>query len=160
MAAVDFFLKLGDIDGESTARGHEKWIEIESFSWGVSNAGATATGGGSGTGRAVPSDFTFVIPMTSASPKILDSVFSGEHIKTAELSARKAGGEQSGDFLKWKLTDVLVSSYNTEGGGDSPMESIALRFAKVEISYATQKPDGSLATAITSGWDLKLNTKV
>lgn len=159
MAAVDFFLKLDGIDGESADRFHEKWIEIQSFSWGVSNAGATGAGGGGGAGKAVPSDFTFVIPMTSASPKILDSVLSGEHIKTAELSARKAGERQQ-DFLKWKLSDVLVSSYNTEGGGDSPMESIALRFVKMEVSYSPQKADGSLATAITTGWDLKTNTKL
>ena len=35
MAAVDFFLKIDGIEGESTQKGHEKEIEIQSWSFGV-----------------------------------------------------------------------------------------------------------------------------
>jgi len=152
--AVDMFLKLDGIDGESTDKLHEKWIQVESFSWGVSNH-VTTTSGGGGAGKAVPSDFSFVIPQSAASPDIFIKCVTGEHIKEGLLSCRKAGRDQSTDFLKYKLTDVLVSSYNTEGAGDQPMESISLNFVKIDYSYAPQNADGSLGTPNEVSFDFE-----
>ena len=42
--AYDAFLKIDTIPGESTAPGHQGWMDIESFSWGATPATArTAT---------------------------------------------------------------------------------------------------------------------
>jgi type VI secretion system secreted protein Hcp len=158
MAAVDFFLKLDGIDGESTDAAHAKWIEVESFSWGVSNPTTiSSTTGGAGSGKAIPSDFSLVIPVSSASPKIFLKVVSGQHIASATLSARKAGGKGSNEFLKYDLDTVFVSSLTTEGSGDVPMEQISLRFAKIEVAYTPQKPDGSADLPVTAGWDFLKN---
>jgi type VI secretion system secreted protein Hcp len=161
MAAVDFFLKLDGIDGESTDEAHIKWIPVESFSWGVSNpvtvGGAT---GGAGAGKAVPSDFSLVIPVSSASPTIFLKLVTGQHINTATLSARKAGGRGSNEFLKYDLDTVFVSSLTTEGGGDVPMEQVSLRFIKIEVAYTPQRPDGSAGVPLTAGWDFVRNVSV
>jgi type VI secretion system secreted protein Hcp len=151
--AVDMFLKLDGIDGESQDAAHEKWIEVESFSWGVSNAASVIGSGGAGTGKPVPSDFTLVIPLSAASADIFHKVVTGAFTPTATLSARKAGGEQSSDFLKWKMNDVLISSYNTEGTADRPMEQISLRFSRIQLSYAPQDARGALGTPVTAGFD-------
>jgi type VI secretion system secreted protein Hcp len=53
-----------------------------------------------------------------------------------------------------------VSSYQTggsEGAGDVPFDSVALNFAKVEVEYKPQKPDGSAGAPERFGWDLKAN---
>jgi type VI secretion system secreted protein Hcp len=157
MAAVDFFLKLAGIDGESTDETHVKWIEVESFSWGVSNPTTISSTGGAAVGKAIPSDFTLVIPVSSASPAIFSKVVSGVHIDTATLSARKAGGRGSVEFFKYDLDTVFVSSLTTEGGGDVPMEQVSLRFAKIEVAYTPQKADGSAGLPITAGWDFLKN---
>jgi type VI secretion system secreted protein Hcp len=158
MAAVDFFLKLDGIDGESTDETHVKWIEVESFSWGVSNPTTiSSTTGGAGAGKAIPSDFSLVIPVSSASPKIFLKVVSGQFIDSATLSARKAGGRGSTEFLKYDFDTVFVSSLTTEGSGDVPMEQISLRFAKVEVAYTPQKADGSPGLPITAAWDFLKN---
>jgi type VI secretion system secreted protein Hcp len=159
MAAVDFFLKLDGIDGESTDKAHEKWIEIQSFSWGASNpATIGSTSGGAGAGKSIPSDFTFSIPMSAASPQIFIKMLTGRSIDYAALSARKAGREQQ-EFLKIKLSDVFISSYNTEGGGDAPMESISLRFVKIDFSYTPQVATGALGTPIAAAFDFVKNAE-
>jgi type VI secretion system secreted protein Hcp len=154
--ASDIFLNLDGIDGESRAQGHENEIDIESFSWGVSNSGSLASGSGGGAGKASFQDFHFEKRFDKASPSLMKACATGEHIREATLTCRK-GGENQVEFLKIKLTDVLVSSYDSAGSsdGDRPGDSFALNFAKIEVTYAQQKADGSLATPITTGWDVK-----
>lgn len=158
MATVDYFLKIDGISGESTDDKHKDEIQIESFSWGLSNSGSAAHGGGAGAGKAAFQDFSFVTQVTKASPKLFLACASGEHIKQAILTARKAGKGQQ-EFLKVTLSDLLVSSYQTEGaGGDVvPTDQVSLNFSKIEVSYREQKADGSLGEANLAGWDIKAN---
>ena len=161
--AVDMFLKIDGILGESRDDKHKDEIDISSFSWGVSQTGATATGGGAGAGKAQFSDFTFTTTTSKASPQLFLACASGTHIKDATISVRKAGdGGSRQDYLVIKMNDVLVSSYQTQGAssGDRPTESINMAFAKVELTYIPQKVDGGSDVAITVGWDLKANKKV
>lgn len=162
--AVDMFLKLDGIDGESTDKGHKNEIQIESFSWGASNSGSAAHGGGGGgAGKASFQDFSFTTRVSKASPRLFLACASGEHIKSALLTVRKAGGEQQ-DFLKVTMSDLLVSSYKAEGasGADAPVpvDQVSLNFAKIQVSYSPQRPDGSLEGAVTAGWDLQKNVKI
>lgn len=161
--AVDMFLKLDGIDGESTDKGHKNEIEIESFSWGASNSGSAAHGGGGGAGKVSMQDFSFTTRVSRASPQLFLACASGEHIKSALLTVRKAGGQQQ-DFLKVTMSDLLVSSYKAEGSSgadaDVPMDQVSLNFAKIQVSYSAQRPDGSLEGAVTAGWDLQKNVKI
>jgi len=161
MAAVDYFLKLEGIEGESTDDKHKNEIDVLSFSFGVTQTGTHSGGGGGGAGKAVFQDFHFVMKVNKASPKLFLFCANGEHIKSAVLTARKAGTEQQ-EYLKWKLTDLLVSSYQTGGssGDVVPTDQISLNFSKIEVEYKPQKADGTLDAALKSGYDLKLNKKV
>lgn len=159
--AVDVFLKIDGIPGESADSKHKEEIDVLSWSWGESNAGSHAYGGGGGAGKVSMQDFNFSMIMNKASPKLMMTCATGDHIKSALLTCRKAGGEQQ-EYLKIKFTDLLVSSYQTGGTGDGgvPMESIALNYAKIEWEYREQKEDGSLAGPIKAGYDLKSNKKI
>jgi type VI secretion system secreted protein Hcp len=158
MAQVDYFLKLDGIKGESADPKHKDEIDIESFSWGVTQTGAHATGGGGGAGRASFQDFHFVMRLNLASPSLMKSCATGQHIKLGTLSCRKAGKDQQ-EFLTIKMTDVIVSSYQTGGseGSDVPFDQVSLNFAKIEIAYRQQKPDGTLAPGAKFGFDIKSN---
>ena len=97
-----------------------------------------------------------------SSPKLFLACATGEHIKSAVLTCRKAGKTQQ-EFLKWKFTDLLISSYNTGGSGGSdvvPIDQVSFNFTKIEVSYAPQKADGSLDAALPAGYDLKVGQKV
>lgn len=156
--AVDFFLKIDGVDGESQDDKHKNEIEILSWSWGMSQAGTSGYGGGGGAGRVSVQDLNFVKRTDKASPKLMLACCNGQHIKSALLTARKAGKEQQ-EYLKLKLTDVLVSSYQTGGSGadEIPTEQIAFNFAKHEVEYREQKPDGTLGGTVKSHWDQKKN---
>ena len=162
MAQVDYFLKIEGIEGESLQKGHEKEIEIMSFSWGESNAGSFAGNLGGGSGKVSMQDFHFTVPINRSSPKLFLACATGEHIKGATLTCRKAGKTQQ-EFLKWKFSDILISSYNTGGSGGAdvvPIDQVSFNFTKIEVSYAPQKQDGSLDAAIPAGYDLKAGQKV
>ncbi len=154
--AVDMFLKISEIPGESPDSKHKDEIDILSFSWGVSNFSSDAAGG-AGSGKSDFQDFSFALPVSKASPKLFLACASGQHLAEATLSVRKAGSFE-GDYLVYKLSDCLVSSYQ-EGGSsaDGPVDAFSLNFAKIEVSYKQQDSKGSLGTATTAGWDLKQN---
>ena len=159
MAQADFFLKVKDIPGESLDGTHKGEIEVLSWSWGESNSGGSAYGGGAGTGKVDMGDFSFTMRMCKASPKLIQACASGQVISETILIGRKAGKEQQ-EYLKFKFTDSMISHYTTSGTGSGdpvPMDSISFNYAKVEIEYKEQKADGTLGGAIKAGWDLKKN---
>jgi type VI secretion system secreted protein Hcp len=156
--AVDYFLKIDGIPGESTDAKHKGEIDVLSWTWGESQSGSFSAGGGGGAGKVSMQDFAFVMKVNKASPKLLQACASGQHIKSAILVCRKAG-EQQQEFLTIKLTECLVSSYQTGGSGGSDFEtdSISLNFSKIEYQYCAQKQDGTLDGAIKAGWNVKEN---
>jgi type VI secretion system secreted protein Hcp len=161
MALVDYFLKIDGIDGESQDSKHKGEIDIESWSWGESNSGTHAAGGGGGAGKVAMQDFHFVMKINKASPKLMLACASGEHLKKAVLTCRKAGKDQQ-EYLTFNFTDLLVSSYQTGGAGHSdvvPTDQISMNFSAMKMEYKEQKADGSLGGATSAGWDLKKNTK-
>jgi type VI secretion system secreted protein Hcp len=162
MAAVDYFLKIEGIDGESLDSKHKNEIQLESWSWGESQSGSFAHSSGGGAGKVAMQDFHFVMKINKASPKLMLACATGEHIKKATLVCRKAGKEQQ-EFLKITMSDLLVSSFQTGGSGGAdiiPTDQISLNFAKIEQEYKPQKADGSLDSPVKAGYDLKLNQKV
>jgi type VI secretion system secreted protein Hcp len=163
MALFDAFLKLDGIKGESADAKHKGEIDISSFSWGASQTGVSATGGGGGAGKVHFQDIHFVKKTDASSPLLMLNCANGAHIKEGNFVVRKAGGTQL-EYLKIKLTDILVSSFKDHGsisGGDIPTESVTLNFAKVEYSYQPQGSDGKAQGGpILAGWDVKANQKV
>jgi type VI secretion system secreted protein Hcp len=159
--ASDYFLKLEGIKGESSDSKHKDEIEIVSFSWGVTQSGQIGVGGGGGSGKVQFNDLQVTSRVSKASPVLFLACATGQHLKEATLAVRKAGGDQV-EYLKIKLTDVLVSSYQEAGGGeeDRPLDVVSFNFAKIEFSYFPQKPDGKLDSPVKAGYDLKQNKKV
>jgi type VI secretion system secreted protein Hcp len=160
--AVDMFLKVDGIDGESQDKSHKSDIDILSFSWGASNSSSIGTGSGGGAGKVAMQSFNITFYQNQASPKLMLACASGEHIKKATFVCRKQGKEQQ-EFLKIILSDILISSYQmgASSGGDSiPIDQASIDFTKFEHHYKPQKADGSLGAAIISGWDVKGNVKV
>lgn len=157
-AAVDYFLKIDGIEGESTDAKHKNEIEILSFSWGVANTATPTAGGGGGAGKATFQDLTFNAQLSKASPKLFLACAGGQHLRSAVLTVRKAGKENQ-EFYTIRMDDVVVSSVQNGGsvGAEGIFDSIALNFSKITWSYAPQKADGTLGPRIETNWDIKLN---
>jgi type VI secretion system secreted protein Hcp len=156
--ALSIFARIGAIKGESRDAKHKDEIEVLSWSWGVSQTGTTSSGVGGGKGKASFHDFNFTHHVDKASPVLMKACATGEHIKDATVTVRKAGKGQQ-EYLVITMTDVLVTSVSTSvsAEGDATMEGVTLAFAKVDLVYKPQKPDGSLDVGVHFKYDLKAN---
>ena len=158
--AVDMFLKLSGIKGESKDHKHGGEIHVESFSWGMNQTGAHGTGGGGGAGKVSVHDISLTKYLDTSSTALMYHCASGKHIPEGLITVRKAGDKPL-EYLKIKLTDILVSGVQHAGhGSDLLTENLTLNFAKFQVEYFEQKPDGSGSPAGAMGWDIKKNEKV
>lgn len=156
--AIDMFLKISDIKGESTDAKHKDEIDVLAWSWGMSNPG-TPTGGGGGTGKVSVQGISITKYCDAATAPLIMACCSGKHYKEAMLTVRKAAKTPL-EYLKISLKDVLITSQSTgsEGVGNIT-ENITLNFAEFKLDYVSQKPDGSAGATHTAGWNIVKNIK-
>jgi type VI secretion system secreted protein Hcp len=158
--AVDMFLKLGDIKGESQDRKHKEEIDVLAWSWGLSQSGTTHMGAGGGAGKVNVNDLSLTKFVDKASPNLIQATCDGTHFKQALLTVRKAGKTPL-EYIKITMKEVLVASVSTGGSGgeDRLTENITLNFAEFKIEYTPQKEDGSGAPAVEAAWNIAENAK-
>jgi type VI secretion system secreted protein Hcp len=159
--AVDMFIKIGDIKGESRDASHREEIDVLAWSWGMSQSGSMHTGGGGGAGKVSVQDLSFTKYVDKATPVLMKMCCSGRHYAKAELVVRKAGDKPL-EYLKITMEGVIITSVSTGGSGgeDRLTENVTLNFAKVKTSYQPQKADGSAdGGAIEMGWNIQENTE-
>lgn len=161
--ASDIYLQLKGIDGESTDKGHEKWMEIESFSWGVQQSASSraSTAGGATSARADFGDLSVVKMMDSASPNIYLACASGQHIDEVTVDMMRSGGADKVKYMEIKLKDVIISSVSLGGGGNSiPVETLSLNYGEINWTYTQQKRAGGAGGGnVVAGWDLAKGVK-
>ncbi len=157
-AAVDYFLKIDGIEGESADKAHSKEIQLDTFSFAASQSSLAVVGpgGGGSAGKASFADTTVTAKLSKASPNLYYGAATGTHFKSAVISARRSGDKNPTDFYTVKLEDIVISSVKTAGTiADGPGETVTMNFSKVTWSYRPQKPDGTLDAAVTRFWSLK-----
>lgn len=158
--AVDMFLKLDDIKGESRDDKHHNEIDVLAWSWGLSQSGTTHGGGGGGAGKASVQDLSLTKYVDKSSPNLIMAGCNGKHFKEALLTVRKAG-EKPLEYLKITMKEVLVSSISTGGSGgeDRLTENVTLNFAEFKVEYTPQKSDGAGEAAVEAAWHIAKNVK-
>lgn len=141
--AVDMFLKLDGIDGESQDKTWKGKIDVLAWSWGVSNSGTTHMGSGSGAGRAVHQDISVTKWMDKASPILLQHAVNGKHIASGQLVCRKAGGKQM-EYIKLDFKDIIITSLSVGGSGgeDRLTENVSINFGSYKYNYIEQTSAG------------------
>jgi type VI secretion system secreted protein Hcp len=159
--AVDMFMKIGSLKGESQDKTHKGTIDVLAFSWGMSQSGTTHHGGGGGAGKVNIQDLSFTKHIDKCSPELMLACCNGKHFTEALLTVRKAG-ENPLEYLKIKMQDLIITSVSTGGSGgeDRLTENVTLNFAKVSVDYHEQKPDGSGGDKPSMGWNIEQNAKL
>lgn len=160
--AVDVFLKIDGVKGESADSKHKDEIDVLAWDWGMSQSGTTHTGTGSGSGKVEVRDLTVTKYVDKATPNLMQNCCSGRHYKEALLTVRKAGGKSPVEYYKVKMQDLIVTHIQSGGHGDQDRltETVSLNFAKMTVEYTPQKADGSADAVITVGWDIAANKAV
>jgi len=149
VSASDMFLKLTGVKGESTDEKHKDEIDVLSWSWGTST-GTGKTKRGTIAPQCIQ-DLALTKHVDSASPQLIMLGVKGEIAKEGILTMRKAGEKFSQEFLTLKMTDVMVTSYQTGGvaGNESQlMDQVVLTFSSISGEYRPQNSDGSLGQAV------------
>lgn len=156
--AVDMFLKLEGITGESQDTVHTKEIDVLAWSWGLSNSGTAHVGGGAGAGKVNVQDLSFTKYVDMASGPLMLASSNGKHISKATLVVRKAG-ESPLEYITIVMSDCLVTSVSTGGSGgeDRLTENVSLNFAKVEVKYKEQAKDGKAGGTNDYKWNIAGN---
>ncbi|CAP44463.1 Hcp family type VI secretion system effector [Bordetella petrii] len=159
--AVDMFMKIDGANGESKDSNHKNWSDIVSFSWGATQPGNMASGGGLGAGKASFNDLHVVARIDKAAPAVMKHCASGKHLGRVELSVCKAGGQQV-EYTKITLEDVLVSSVQLSGemNSESVVVNYAFQAAKVKQQYWEQTEQGGKGAESLVAWDIKQNKEV
>jgi type VI secretion system secreted protein Hcp len=158
--ALDMFIQIGALKGESVDKIHAGKTDVLAWSWGMSNSGSAHVGGGAGAGKANVQDLSFTKYIDKSSPDLMLATCNGKHFDSATLIVRKAG-EKPLEYLKITMTEVLITSVSTGGSGgeDRLTENLTLNFASVKVEYVEQKKDGSAGDKPSMNWNIAENSK-
>ena len=157
--ALDMFLNLkGEIKGESQDAKHKGEIDVLAWSWGLSQSGSFHVGAGGGAGKASFQDISVTKYIDTASPILMLYCANGDHFPNARLTVRKAGKNPL-EYLVLEMEKVMITNVSTGGSGgeDQLTENVVLNFAKIEVKYKEQKPDGTGGPEKIFKWDIAAN---
>ena len=155
----DIFLKLEGIQGEAQDSVYKDEIDVFAWSWGMHQSGTTHMGPGGGGGKVSVSDITVTKNVDKATPNIIKYCCSGDHIPTAKLIVRKAGGSPV-EYYTLDMKQVIISSYNTGGskdGLDRVQETLTLNFREFEMNYTEQNADGTAGPSTPAAFNIAEN---
>ncbi len=159
--AVDMFLKLTGIDGESSDTVHAGEVDVLAWSWGASQSGTMHLGTGGGSGKVAVDNLSVTKYVDSASHSLLKHCHTGGHIEEGILTIRKAGGSPL-EYIILTMRGIIVSSVSTGGSGgeDRLTENVALNFKEFEYAYTPQALDGTGEAAKEFKWDVPANVEL
>jgi type VI secretion system secreted protein Hcp len=151
--SCDFHIKFDGVEGESLHKDHKGEVGLLAWSWGISQASGSLSGGGSGKGKAQPGDFQFSHVYDKASPVFAKHCAQGKHFKEAKLTARKAGEGQK-DFLVITLKEVFITSLAPSGSQSGDIvESVNCSYKDIEFGYKAQDDKGAMGGEVKFGWN-------
>jgi type VI secretion system secreted protein Hcp len=149
--SADIFLKLDGIAGESTDDKHKGEIDVESFTFSAKRTG----------GKTNVSPLRVLKVLDGSSPKLMQDATTGHHIKSGVLAFRRSGDPDGVEFLTYKLSDIVVSSY--EQGGANPdkrtlgslEDEVGLSPAKVQVTEKTVDASGKAGPVVSASFDFR-----
>ena len=160
--SFDGFIKIDDIEGESTDDKYQGWIEALYFETEINQkiSSTASSAGGASTERADFGDFVFTKYLDKASPKLALACAAGTHIDEILVELCRAGTDKM-KYMSYKLTNCLISKIKTSGEGNIPTELLKVNFGGIEWCYTLQKRQGGgSAGNIAAGWNLEKNCKL
>lgn len=160
--AVDMYLKLEGIEGDSVGTGHENEIDVLSWSVGAKQTGSTQIATGGGTGIVEVRDMVIQKRTDKATPTLFQLCCNGTEILKATLTVRKVGGEEPLPYLKLEMGEIIISGFDSGAEGitsDIILETIKLNFAKLRVTYTPQVKGGAGGAELFKGWNIATKTK-
>ena len=155
------YLKLDGVDGECTKSGHEKWIEVQSFSWGAMQSTTVGVGGGLAAGTVSFQDVGLTCMGGKASLLLLHFLTKGKHFTEITIDFTKATGDDTeANFQQIKAKSGYITSYSASMQGGEyeqpPMDNLTIALGDYEHEIWEQKTEGgALESCGVHGYNLK-----
>jgi type VI secretion system secreted protein Hcp len=170
-ADAGMFIKFDGVDGESKDADHDKWIDVLSFCQGLSTPGGGATGATRRRGAVVMEDIACSKELDKSSPKIAEAVCKGKVFPKVEIHLTSTyGGDREITYLKYELTNVMVTGYKicgqnpggnrvnpdgTAGEEEVPTEDFALNFEEIKVTYTENDSKGKKKGNVEYSWKVE-----
>ena len=159
--AIDAYLHIEGIKGESNDDKHKDWIECTSAIWSVlqPKSATASTGGGHTAERCEHGDLVISKLADLSSPVLLQTCSSVKTIPKARLEFMRADGQgQRIKYYEVELENVLIGAVVPSlQAGQLLTEHVSLKYAKVKWKYTQQKVAGGAGGNVAGGWDLSTN---
>ena len=160
-ADYDIFMQITGVTGESTDANHKGWIDVLSFSHGLSNAGAGVIGGGGGGGGSKPNhaDFALAKKLDKSTLPMFLKVNQGTRTPTVIVEFQKSGVTPV-VFYRVTMSEVAITSVSTAGsaGGGEVSDNLSIAYKKIAWEYWPIDASGKVGPVVRSEWDLTTNT--
>lgn len=159
-SAVDMFLKIDGVPGESVDDKHAGEIDVLAWSWNISQSSDLAAGGGAGAARPQLRDLKVIKYADAATAALTSNALVGRVSPTATLTI-ETDGPTPFVFLVIDMEDVMISRIAQGGsaGEDRLTESISLNYSKISITYTQQNADGSKGPVKSACFDVAANVE-
>lgn len=153
-------MQVANIKGSSTIKGYQNWIDVNSFSWGVSVA-TPNLGSGAGVGKAVLSDFSWSQLVDQSAPGLFQDAVKGAKIPTITFDVLKTGGNtQPTKYFEMSFTNAMITSLNYSGssGGNGVDLNGTFAYQSVKMTYWPTDSKGGIGSPVSASYDLKTQT--
>lgn len=156
-AANSYFLKIEGVTGESVDKDHKDWIDIHSFSWGLTLATGAGGGSGGGSGRAVFSDFSWTQLADRSTPAWFLIVATGRHIPSVTLDVTRSVGDRELSFFQMIFSDTVGTGLTLDGATDIGVTASMSSGSSVTLRYRAMDDRGTLGPWVEGSFSLGPN---
>ena len=149
------FMQVSGVDGESTDSDHKDWIEVLSFSMGMTLPGGGATGPSRRRGDVVVEDIVVVKELDKSSPKLMDKCVKGAVIPLLVIDVCRSNVDGSRlVYYKYELQNVMITSFYANGStsDDRPTETVTLNFEEIKVTYTETDSTGKSKGNVEFTW--------
>jgi type VI secretion system secreted protein Hcp len=161
--AIDVYLQIDGIKGESADNAHKDWIECSSVDFGViqPRSASASSSGGHTAERCEHKDISVSKLADLATPLLLEQCSMGKTIPKAKFDFMRADADgKRVTYFNIELENVLISSVTPSvSEGNIMHENVSIKYAKVKWKYVQQKISGGAGGNTAGGWDLSKNQK-
>jgi len=132
------------------------WLELGSFSVGVTQTGSLGSGGGGGAGKASATDLSFTLGSSAELLQLEDALTSGKHLQSLEIEAYHAVGAGKQQLVdQYVFQDLLVTSLQTS---NSVSNSVSVDFGEFSRGHVEYDAKG-IGHITEAGWDFVHNIR-
>jgi len=150
-------MNIPGIKGSSTAKGYQGWIELDSLEYGSVREIKLIVGRAKNREMSLPKvgEFAITKEIDAATPKLIQASCSGNSMGPVVIHCCKTGKQGLKPYLKFILSNVMISYYDTGGtSGHKLEENLGLNFTKVEVQFIGYASDGSVENPIAASYDI------